>query len=81
MTDEEYKKYTKEVQTGLKMLKRYGNWSVPPWMIKKYGFANVEEDLRMRAGKKYRLRKSIYMHEGSRASVENTYYIFERVTK
>lgn len=80
MTDKEYIKYTQAVQTGLKILRKHGNWSVPPWMIKKYGFAAVEEDLRMRAGKQYRLRKSIYMHEGSnRQRVENTYYIFEIV--
>ena len=81
MTDEEYNQYITTVKQGLKTLRKYGNWAVPPWIIKKYGFANAQQDLCMRAGKQYHLRKSIYMNEEGKRDKKNVYYILELANK
>lgn len=77
MTDSDYKKYIREIMIGLETLRRYGNWSVSPWLIKKYGLERVEEDLRMRAGKQYHIRTAIYKPMGE-ARTTKKYYIMEK---
>lgn len=76
MTDSEYRKYIREIMKGVEMLRRYGNWSVSPWLIKKYGMDRVEADLQARAGKQYHIREVTYKTIGV-AKTENTYYILE----
>lgn len=76
MKDKEYAEYISTVKEGLKTLRMYGNWSVPPRLVKKYGFEKVQQDLQMRAGKQYELRKSTYKIK-AKNSRPNVYYIFE----
>ena len=77
MTDSEYRKYIREIMRGVDMLRRYGNWAVSPWLIKKYGIDRVEEDLQARAGKQYYIREVTYKTIGIATKTKNTYYILE----
>lgn len=74
-------KYAETLQSGLMIIERYGNWSVPPWIIKTYGFEKVRSDLRNLVGDHYDLRKYTYVSDAGVASSKNDYYIFEKKRK
>ena len=74
-------KYAEYMQTGKRIVSRYGNWAVPPWMIKEYGFEKVRSDLKKMFGDEYDLRKYIYTNEVGSVPRFSNYFILEKTKK
>lgn len=70
MTDKEYEDYMEEVMQARRHIKRFGNYSISPWVVKKYGFLKVKDDFEMRFGKEYQVR-AVYIDKYK-------YYILEK---
>lgn len=76
MTDPEFRRYIREIMRGIETVRRYGNWAVSPWLVKKYGIDRVEGDLQAKLGKQYHIRIAVYKPIG-RAEKTGKYYILE----
>lgn len=75
LTASEYKRWLEAVAQADSCIRRYGNWSAPPWIITKCGADAVIKYLQEYTGKPLTIRTAVY--HGTQLEMENTYYIIE----
>lgn len=75
LTASELKRWLDAVRQADVLIRRYGNWSAPPWIISKCGEAAVLQDLQERVGMPLAIRSAVYRCPKQRWT--NVYYIIE----
>ncbi len=75
LTASEYKRWLEAVVHADSCIKQYGNWSAPPWIIRKCGADAVVEYLQMYTGKPLTIRTAVY--HALELEHEHIYYIIE----
>lgn len=75
LTASEYKRWLEAVWSASYCLRVYGNWSAPPWIIRRCGEESVLNELSQRLGKPLTMKKSVYPGLGQQK--RRTYYIIE----
>lgn len=75
LTASEYKRWLVTAADADRCIKRYGNWSASPWIIRKCGSDAVVTWLQEYTGKPLTIRTAYY--PGTQLELEHTYYIIE----